>query len=462
MGNKSSEWLVSKLADRPGSVLSLAIKDNMFNNAVALNGTSFYLLAQTINDPSFGETIKNFFNTPSDCIASIIMYPFAVPNTVEASNLMIGGVSQSSNGVDIKCSPIDRTKMSNLTRCFIAKVAPTAGYTSDDYWFYDYAPYTTVRMYLPYYGWIDLPTNEVMGKLVNVYYAIDWQTGTLMYYVTVGDGITDDEASTRILSKVTCKIGVQIPIGSTNFLEIRRNAIMQGVTVAASLAATALSGVPVWGQSPNMSTSTTTTTAENYSEAQARGDYKGARMRPVSSHTSTTNVNRTRVINYEPHNHTRETLNLIANASTTALNNYFGTASSEITRDVSLEQYATRTVHMVVYHPKFKVPTNFEKFYGRPCVRLCTIGEMKGFSTFTDVHLESISNATQAELNEIMGLLTSGVIITDLDPESTSTDTPVVLHSENETLNIHSENENPSEEEIIKLAKELTFSSDEL
>ncbi|VDK40344.1 unnamed protein product [Cylicostephanus goldi] len=55
--------------------------------------------------------------------------------------------------------------------------------------FLDYEPYTKVSVYIPFCGKVNLPTDKVMGKTINVQVAFDYLDGNCTAYVYVGDSL---------------------------------------------------------------------------------------------------------------------------------------------------------------------------------------------------------------------------------------------------------------------------------
>ena len=85
-------------------------------------------------------------------------------------------------------------------------------------YFYDYAPYTNIAIYLPFAGEFELNTNIVMGKTLSLVLFLD---------ISNGQGIWElynDTDNQSILIK-QCQIGVDIPISGLNKTEMGANAI---------------------------------------------------------------------------------------------------------------------------------------------------------------------------------------------------------------------------------------------
>lgn len=81
----------------------------------------------------------------------------------------------------------------------------------------DYAPYTKVKIFLPYCGTHDLNTDEVMNKTIHVKYHVDVLTGNCIAFVKVGGSVLYEFSGNCMSS---------IPISSANYGSMYLSAIM--------------------------------------------------------------------------------------------------------------------------------------------------------------------------------------------------------------------------------------------
>ena len=99
--------------------------------------------------------------------------------------------------------------------------------------FMDYAPYTSIKMYIPYKDHIELNLDSVRGCRL-----------ALIYYVNYDDGSSDvilyNTTKNIIEYQSTCQLGVKLGISSTNQMEINNQKIQLGITSAISYVASAL------------------------------------------------------------------------------------------------------------------------------------------------------------------------------------------------------------------------------
>lgn len=125
---------------------------------------------------SFSDLWTQFKNSQHDPLSGLLgafVIPYAPPSTA-VSYIRISGQSIAVSGT---CKAVtDRMGTTSETSIVIDKYHNS---------FLDYAPYTTVSLYLPFIGTVALNTNECMGGSVSVKYWIDFCTGDCVAYVTL-------------------------------------------------------------------------------------------------------------------------------------------------------------------------------------------------------------------------------------------------------------------------------------
>lgn len=385
------------------------------NRPYAIDFQNLYKLTDALLDPNFMQVINNWFSNPSDFIGELYCFPFPIPVDGAKRDLLIAGRQQMGRlpGAQVETESVqayavDAHNLAKKLRLLFSRKIEPYGETPE---FFDYNGYMTIQVYLPYYGYVEVSPNDLMGQYLCVYCAFSFTSGEVIYFVCTSDieqyNVSIDTSRSRILSKITTKFASQIPLGSSNALEVRRNILMSAVKTTASLAASAVTGVPIVGTSQKTSTSETSTVKEY--DVYGRGSYKGARMKQTKAGTETTTSTTTHT---SPEiNHTHETMQEIVGASTNALAHAFIRGSTENSKEPILEQWATSAVKVVIQRPVFPDMGDYAHFYGRPLGAVRLIGDMTGFTKVADAHLEMKQNMTLSEYNEILSLLMSGVII---------------------------------------------------
>ena len=82
----------------------------------------------------------------------------------------------------------------------------------------DYSPYTSIEIYLPYLGWMDIDTNLFMGNTIKVEYTLDVLCGLITYYISCDKTFVMTKSA-----KVSCDIPISLTSGIDVFSDIAKN-----------------------------------------------------------------------------------------------------------------------------------------------------------------------------------------------------------------------------------------------
>lgn len=94
-------------------------------------------------------------------------------------------------------------------------------------------PYTHVEIYIPYYGWIELNTQEIIkDAYYEIFYVVDYESGNANVFLTRKS--TGSSIKPTILFTNEVQLAVKLPLDSTNFNETqaRRNAVAMQTTLS--------------------------------------------------------------------------------------------------------------------------------------------------------------------------------------------------------------------------------------
>ena len=83
----------------------------------------------------------------------------------------------------------------------------------------DYAPYTSIELYLPYYGTITLDTNLFMGHILKVEYVLDVLAGLITYFLSCDD--------TCVIT-VSAKCSADVPVSLSSGIDTASDVIKNG------------------------------------------------------------------------------------------------------------------------------------------------------------------------------------------------------------------------------------------
>ena len=93
---------------------------------------------------------------------------------------------------------------------------------------FDYGDYVKVSLFLPYIGFRQINTNEIMGGTVSIKYYVDMFTGVSLCNVLV----SNSNCNTAILYTYECNISQQIPITSENYNTVINALLSASISVA--------------------------------------------------------------------------------------------------------------------------------------------------------------------------------------------------------------------------------------
>lgn len=156
--------------------------------------------------------LANLFIDPIDAVISLSVFPY-VPHIGSNTPIKIFNhvCTQADLGVDASAAP--------LTSEF--RTVDFGTITINESWnsFLDYSN-TSVSLYLPFIGVVDLPINEVMGSTINVQYTIDFFTGMCVANVLCQKTIALSED--RVVPQYSQhsyqgNCAVQIPVNSRDY-----------------------------------------------------------------------------------------------------------------------------------------------------------------------------------------------------------------------------------------------------
>lgn len=151
-------------------------------------------------DASIIAAIRDIWQEPMDGLISL-QQVFVTPVTSGSHNIILGfldsGVSApvvSDQFVSVDCGSVTvKEDKKNAT---------------------DYAPYTSMHIYLPFIGIVELDTNECMNATINVTYKVDVYTGTCIAQIKVTR--TKDMPNGQVLYTYSGNCSQQLPLTSAN------------------------------------------------------------------------------------------------------------------------------------------------------------------------------------------------------------------------------------------------------
>lgn len=337
------------------------------------NMSSHYAMTQSqldaflteLNTPSFLDNIAKLFTSPIENVISLCQFPFDVKPLTAAwqilndTPIIINILTMNSVGLHLGriTTPLLDLGSTTISRHFNN--------------FLDFAPYTKIELYLPYIGFETLDTNVVMGKTLNIKYAVDLGTGRCTAFVSVGTGTDETIIMTR-----DGQMGIQIQVAGGSGADIARSMVRLGVGATAG-AVSLGAGAVAAGAGVN---------AAGVATGGSVGSVAGTVGSSVGYLGSTT-VN---AINAGQIN--------VHKGGSNSPNNGF---------------YAPQNAYLIYTRPVIARPSSYNSNVGRPSGKTKQLQQLTGFTVVDSVHVEGtgLQEATQDELTEIERLLKTGVIL---------------------------------------------------
>lgn len=195
------------------------------DSAISLSNINIYLLTREqlmafisdMWDFTWAELTTNMmtgiYNNLIDNVQSIRVMPFAPAD--------LGTVETVDN---IKCGWWSHTatvrKLGTATTGpgMILKYAGKYQFSEVFGGWADYAPYTSIELYLPYYGTITLDTNLFMGHILKVEYVLDVLAGLITYFLSC-----DETCVITVSAKCSADVPVSLSSGIDTTTDILKN-----------------------------------------------------------------------------------------------------------------------------------------------------------------------------------------------------------------------------------------------
>lgn len=183
------------------------------------------------NETDWFNDIQGLYNNISEAVLGVKYFPCSSSwlydvDQSQPPTITIGRYSTTFQATQIK---------SNAKLTKIGSYAIYERYNN----FLDYTA-TRIEVFLPYMGWVELPTQKVMGTKIIVYFGCDMAT-TQGMYVIKSDGM--------IVFQSTFNFGITIPITLSSSVEEVKSAVNTGVSLASSALSVAMASTvsPVAG-----------------------------------------------------------------------------------------------------------------------------------------------------------------------------------------------------------------------
>lgn len=242
-------------------------------------------------------------------------------------------------------------------------------YTFNEYFgsFLDYAPHTKISLYLPFVGIVSLDTNAVMGGKITLSCGVDWISGNITYNLSL-----EKDNVNSVLNTWSGNSASDIPLSQLDYSSKIAAEKSANISLLTMLGTTAAAGVAL-GLAPSTGGMSIT------GGLALAGAVGGAGMNAYKQ---------------------------ISNYQMTE-----GQAASSLGGGGSVGFMNVKTPYLIIDRPISSLPENYGHVNGYMSNMTKTIGYLTGYTEISECNLNNFSKATDKEVNEIMSLLKSGVIL---------------------------------------------------
>lgn len=217
--------------DGTGDFTGDTISESSIPTVTALNSGFITAYAPTVGDlnalatymwtSDFETNLKKLFgDSPMSTIIGLGAVP-VTPNVGASQHVILGNV-------DTEISMPIITNQYVKFDCGSIQISPKYGA------FLDYEPYTSIDLYLPYIGMVQLSTNDVMGKSLSVKYIIDVISGACVAEVLCGGSV--------YYTFEGCCLS-QFPISQDDYSNVFHAAVQAATSLAGGIAGAVAGGL---------------------------------------------------------------------------------------------------------------------------------------------------------------------------------------------------------------------------
>ena len=215
----------------PDESVASAVKSG-FINCYKMTQTEINKICSALYSDTLMDAIKNIIVNPLDFIVSLMVFPVS-PSTGASENLKFGKWNAALTGATALGVDVTGNRLSNQF-----KTIDMGTVDIPENWgnFLDYSQ-TSIELYLPFIGSVNIDVSECMGGTINVQYTIDFFTGMCVANVLCTKTVTLPSGKVLLNKPAQHSFqgncAIQIPLSAENYGSMVGsliNACTQGIT----------------------------------------------------------------------------------------------------------------------------------------------------------------------------------------------------------------------------------------
>lgn len=187
-------------------ISSIKVANNMLY--VMEYTTMIQFVSGIFKDSSLASYVNSFLVFPFD-ITTITTYTNESRLTINDKELDYSdGTFKTPSSVNVHADRTRALAWSSMGYVVVADFTITS-YFSDNNAFLNYEPYSKYELYIPFVGWIELKSVDILDKRLIVYYGVDVSNGFATCYVK-------QYITQKTIFSTPCQIGIKLPINTSN------------------------------------------------------------------------------------------------------------------------------------------------------------------------------------------------------------------------------------------------------
>lgn len=326
----------------------------------------------------------SIFANPTDYISNILAFPIA-PNQYTYEGVLQCGYAEKARYV--KCSYSGNYGM--LFR--VAKFKYDGAYGDS---FLSCNDYVKVKLYLPYFGLVDLNPNDILGRWVHIFLTASSLSPQATYIICSSDieysqlptgnvNLLESDLLQSLdftpIQFIDFTLGHTIPIGRVDNADTQRNMLISAMSVAGSI---------MFGSAPIPRTYSVETSTKTFEKSNTIRNPKTNRQIKSSGMKYRSDEYDGRVYikdDYEIQKRGNECFK----SGSYALNSFAQEVSTTAPANTSAMFAFGVDVGLIEYAVKYVYPTDeFNHLYGRPFGTTAKLSNLEGYTLISEVHLE--------------------------------------------------------------------------
>lgn len=189
------------------------------------NGMTYYNYTYVASLVDINVSLKKIYEeAKADFIKSVVVFPFEI-DTIKEKNEQ-GEITSNVKKVTLRLG----NQNFGSNNVGLLKWGSIGFFTFLDYTFpnrtnfYDYEPYTTIEMFIPYVGWKTINISDVVGSRVLLTFRLNFETGKSTIYLI-------NYTKNYVIASYDAQIGVVVPLSRSNMEQVNAQAISNAISM---------------------------------------------------------------------------------------------------------------------------------------------------------------------------------------------------------------------------------------